>query len=602
MPSRRLPGIQFEANPPALDEWLPRMDIAVFVGFASEGPVNQPIALESVAHFAQHFGPDLPLAWDAEQGDWRYAYLAPAVRSFFRNGGRRCWVINVGKPTSFDEVPFVDPALREVGVARLLAEAEVRIVNAAASGKPLTEQALFAGIHAALTIEEATLIAVPDAVQLGWFTTELPVPAAPVAQPPPLRPEWWHALACDAAPPTTAMQPPIGSFLNSDVRKLATPLLQISQPPADEGTFTLAWDGQAATGTQPASLTFSLQEATRPDFSDAVTIYSGGQQSLTLYGRSLGDYYYQVRSQQPASWGINRSDWSAGLVVRIAPPVRRQQLPSTQYNAVPLLIIQRALLRLCAARGDLCAVLNLPAHYRAAAATAHVQALVALVGSGEETILSYGALYHPWLLEQDEMLDPAPGRALMPGPPDGAICGLIARRSLQRGAWVAPANEPLRAVVALEPPILRSEWQAIQDAQINLVRQEPQGFLTLSSFTLSRDPDFSQLNVRRLLILLRRLALREGTRYVFEPNDDSFRRLVQRGFEAVLARLYALGAFAGKTASSAFQVVAGTTINTPRTVEQGRFVVELRIAPSQPLTFLIVRLVQSNERLAISET
>ena len=35
---RRLPGIAFEARPPPLDEALPRMDVAVFVGFAASGP------------------------------------------------------------------------------------------------------------------------------------------------------------------------------------------------------------------------------------------------------------------------------------------------------------------------------------------------------------------------------------------------------------------------------------------------------------------------------------------------------------------------------------------------------------------------------------
>jgi hypothetical protein len=44
---RRLPGIRFEASAPPLDEVLPRMDIAAFVGFAASGPVHLPVAVES---------------------------------------------------------------------------------------------------------------------------------------------------------------------------------------------------------------------------------------------------------------------------------------------------------------------------------------------------------------------------------------------------------------------------------------------------------------------------------------------------------------------------------------------------------------------------
>src|SRR3954468_20018995 len=95
----RLPGFRFETQAPPLPEVLPRMDIAVFVGFAASGPVQIPVAIESEAHFTAIFGVDAPLAWDFDRGEQLYAYLAPAVRAFFRNHGQRCWVIRVAKQT-----------------------------------------------------------------------------------------------------------------------------------------------------------------------------------------------------------------------------------------------------------------------------------------------------------------------------------------------------------------------------------------------------------------------------------------------------------------------------------------------------------------------
>src|SRR5882762_2697449 len=98
--ARRLPGFRFEAQAPPLDEVLPRMDIAVFVGFAASGPLETPVAIESETQFQAIFGKDAPLAWDVERGEQVYAYLGPAVRSFFRNGGQRCWVTRVARRTA----------------------------------------------------------------------------------------------------------------------------------------------------------------------------------------------------------------------------------------------------------------------------------------------------------------------------------------------------------------------------------------------------------------------------------------------------------------------------------------------------------------------
>jgi len=103
------------------------------------------------------------------------------------------------------------------------------------------------------------------------------------------------------------------------------------------------------------------------------------------------------------------------------------------------------------------------------------------------------------------------------------------------------------------------------------------------------------INVRRLLILLRRAALRRGADYVFEPNGPALRRLVQHSFESMLDQLFAQGAFAGATRAESFQVVTDASINTPQSMDLGRFRVDLKVAPSLPLTFVTVRLVQTGD-------
>src|SRR6185437_6173324 len=203
---------------------------------------------------------------------------------------------------------------------------------------------------------------------------------------------------------------------------------------------------------------------------------------------------------------------------------------------------------------------------------------------------------HPWLTSRDEgaLAD------LRTSPPDGAATGIMARRTIDRGAWISPANVALSGVVALTPAVPRTALSTLQDAQVNAFRQEARGFVCLGDDTLSSDPDLLSINVRRLLSLLRRAALSLGAGYVFEPNDARLARLVQRGFGGLLGTLFQRGAFAGSTPAQAYQLAVATD-PASTSAAQGYFVVDVSVAPSLPLRFLTVRLVQTGDTGVITE-
>jgi hypothetical protein len=282
---------------------------------------------------------------------------------------------------------------------------------------------------------------------------------------------------------------------------------------------------------------------------------------------------------------------SNGVTVTVAAPARRVLAAAeSPANREILLTVQAALVTLAAARGDVLAVLGLPAEYRAGDAVEHATRLCAAVA--DSAAGSYASLYHPWLLVED------PPGVVTRVPPDGAACGVMAARATARGAWIAPANEPIVDALGLTPAIPREQRQALYEAQVNLVRQEAQGFVTLAADTLADDPALTPINVRRLLTLVRRIALREGPSLVFEPDGTSFRRTVERQFEGLLGILYRGGAFAGAKPETSFQVAVDTS---PSDADLGRFVVELKIAPALPLSFLTVRLVQNGGLSQVTE-
>lgn len=469
---------------------------------------------------------------------------------------------------------FLDADVKSLGTETLLAQADFLRYQ---SSRPRALK----GIYSVLDRVDATLVAVPDAVHRPWVLAGRPDAPPPEPGQPLPEPAWGTFLDC-------AYQPP----------PAPEPLVAQPDEPASGQAFTLDW-----AGVPGEDVVYVLEEATLPDFSDAAEVYRGPRSERTLYGRTTGTRYYRVRAERGGVTG----PYAPGVAVTVAPQSKWHLIPVSQYDVGPLLAVQRALMRMACARGDFLAVLSLPEHYREADAMAHAATLQSHLGAEEdgvpplgfveENALSYGALYHPWSFVSEEGQPGAPRRLA----PDGTACGVLARRALERGVWVAPANERWEGVVALDPELSRERWLDLQEAQVNVVRQEPRAFLTLSADTLAVDPDLRPIHVRRLLSLLRRAALRLGATYVFEPNDASFRRRVQRGFEELLAGLFVRGAFAGATRESAFQVVTGDALNTPAQAEQGRFFVDLKVAPSQPLTFLNVRLVQSGDRGTVTE-
>lgn len=463
----------------------------------------------------------------------------------------------------FDASLFLDKDLMRTTTDTVVTTAE--FLRYSAASRPHLD-----GIHAVIGIEEVTLLAAPDAAQPGWRP-------APVDTPPP-------PLDSGSLP-----HPDWGAFLNCRTRVIDPPqwLAPISSPPLariDSGTFTLEWTGAAA------DVSFVVEESHAPDWSDSASIAGGAASSLTLYGRPRGVYYYRVRAVS----GDQTSDWSAGLTVVVSGLEQWITLGSPDYSPDALLAVHRALMQMATARGDCFALLGMPAHYGAADAIAHARLLKE---TGESRTFSFAALYHPWAFVRER-----PGATdLSLIAPDGLAAGLIAKRTITRGAWIAPANDPLPNVLTLTPAASDDEQVALLEASVNVIAQEPRGCVPIGASTLSDDDRLEPISVRRLLSLLRRLALREGATYVFEPNNDAFRRSVQRGFESWLTRMFERGAFAGRTASSAFRVTTDEMVNTEESIDAGRFIVELRVAPSRPMTFLTVRLVQAGDHTEIVE-
>jgi phage tail sheath protein FI len=136
---------------------------------------------------------------------------------------------------------------------------------------------------------------------------------------------------------------------------------------------------------------------------------------------------------------------------------------------------------------------------------------------------------------------------------------------------------------------------------LNAFVLETGGVRLTAARTLATDSRYRQLNVRRLLILLKRVLLRQLQWAVFEPNGPPLWRQVKRMLDAYLLRLYSDGAFRGETAEQAFFVRCDASTNPRPIVDAGKLVAIIGVAPAEPMEFILVRITLDGDSPGISE-
>ncbi|MEV5885785.1 phage tail sheath subtilisin-like domain-containing protein [Streptomyces sp. NPDC052020] len=207
----------------------------------------------------------------------------------------------------------------------------------------------------------------------------------------------------------------------------------------------------------------------------------------------------------------------------------------------------------------------------------------------------YATLYYPWV----RVFDPAAGRNTTV-PPSGHIAGVWARSDAERGVHKAPANEVIRGAVDLEIRLSKGEQDLLNPIGVNCVRAFPgRGVRVWGARTLSSDPAWRYLNVRRLFNYLEESILLGTQWVVFEPNDDRLWSSIRRNVTAFLTEEWRRGALFGRTAEEAFYVKCDRDNNPQTSIDQGRVVCEIGVAPVKPAEFVVFRLAQFSDSTSL---
>jgi hypothetical protein len=200
----------------------------------------------------------------------------------------------------------------------------------------------------------------------------------------------------------------------------------------------------------------------------------------------------------------------------------------------------------------------------------------------------YASLYWPWV----KIFDSASGSNVFV-PPSGHMAGIWARNDDTRGVHKAPANEVVRGAIDLEVNITKNEHDLLNPNGINCIRAFPgRGVRVWGARTLSSDPAWRYLNVRRLFNYLEKSILNGTDWVVFEPNDQDLWAKVRRTVASFLVREWRNGALFGLTPGEAFYVKCDDETNPSESIDAGQVLCEIGVAPVKPAEFVIFRLSQ----------
>jgi hypothetical protein len=201
---------------------------------------------------------------------------------------------------------------------------------------------------------------------------------------------------------------------------------------------------------------------------------------------------------------------------------------------------------------------------------------------------SYAAMYYPWI----KVMDPATDQVVSV-PSSGHIAGVWARNDNTRGVHKAPANEVVQGAVGLAYQTTKGEQDTLNPIGVNCIRAFPgRGIRVWGARTLSSNPSWRYINVRRLFNYVEK-SIEGGTQWVvFEPNDRKLWARVRRDASAFLRTVWRDGALFGSSPSEAFYVKVDDELNPPESRDLGRLVIEIGLAPVKPAEFVIFRISQ----------
>ena len=568
MPEYLTPGVYFEFQDvasPVIRQI--RTDIAGFVGLAERGPLNWAVQIDSWRQFQAKFGNFVS-----------YSYLAYAVKGFFENGGRTCFIVRIAGSTAA-KASLVLKSGNNQNVLKITADNEGILGNKIAI--TLT-QVQPSKLSFSLTVIRdrrerevfANLSLDPD--HKRYFVRLINQGDDRTA-----RSQWVQVE--DLLPSVTILTPNLlPNAIKSGLKN------QI-------GFLVGGQDG--------------VKSLTPNDFIGTLDPLANDRQGLSVLDRvdavgiiCLPDIHIRpvlIPDAPPVEDPsldpcLPKTGELSAAIPKISPTL--EQPPS--FSQEQIFTIQRALVEHCERHQDRVAILD--AVLRSGSEQSLTIAEILKWRSRFDSERGFAALYYPWVRVVDPLkLRGNPVRTI---PPCGHIAGLYARSDFTVGVHKAPANGELFWAEDVTVVINDDQQAVLNPDGINCIRAFPgRGIRVYGARTISSNPDWRYINVRRLMSMIEEVVDESTQWAVFEPHDFNLRRSLILSVSGFLETIWRQGALVGGSPEEAYYIKCDDTNNPPEIVDQGKIITDIGVAPTHPAEFIVFRVGRTIEELEIVE-
>ena len=241
---------------------------------------------------------------------------------------------------------------------------------------------------------------------------------------------------------------------------------------------------------------------------------------------------------------------------------------SAEHNAVASKIID-----VCEDRGDCFAIID-PVKYDKTLTNAKTEA------NGRDS--NYAAVYWPWVKVPDNQLG-----IQRWVPPSVCLGGIYAFNDKVAHPWFAPAGlnrGGIDTAIQAEKKLTQADRDTLYDNNVNPIATFPgQGVTVFGQKTLQKKSSaLDRINVRRLLIRVKKFIASSSRFLVFEQNTAATRRRFLGIVNPFLENVQS------QSGLSAFRVVMDETNNTPDTIDRNQLVGQLFLQPTRTAEFIVL--------------
>ena len=575
-----------------------RVDVTAFLGFAARGPVGTPVRLTSWESFEAIYG-----------GHMKDAYLPQAVFGFFSNGGQTCYVCRIAVLEGEDaakpargtlEDLYGRPTLRAIAKDPGSWGNKVRVRAAPASRPPKTAVRALAlkvgsteaNVDIVKGFEPGAVLKVSDGDKSEYVVLE--------------RVEKKKLIWSDD----------YGLKATYEAGKTTIEGVEIQLQVSTSDQFEIH-DNLVLNANHPRSLVARVNEASR-----LVQLEDLGSTTPKPYNHPVTDIEFALKAGQDGTTEARPRDfigWNRGpgdrggllgfedveeiglvaapdlftAYLKAAGDSKGQKNSGSDLAAVEA--VQQEIISFCERKKTLFAILDSPPNMD----PDQVRDWRMRFES------KYAACYYPWLRVLDPMGPGLRGGRNSPTrlvPPSGHVAGLFARTDRDQGVHKAPANEVLNDVVGLARTTPKDLTDVLAPEGINCIRALPgRGIRVWGARTLSSQTLWQHLTVRRLFIMVER-SIADGTDWaVFENNDFTLWKGVEREISRFLYKLWKEGMLRGNTPEEAFYVVCDERNNPVESRDAGEFFCDVGLAAVRPAEFIVFRIGQRTQDIITEE-